>query len=314
MSSQEAVDEMKYEIVDSDTTPSPPSKSLKTNTNESLLSDEIIQEYVQRVQPKVFILTPSYGGTCCISYMSCLMKTIDLCRNYGIPVQVEFCRNDSLVPRARNNLVARAMANTNMTHILFIDSDISWEPLEFIKLLLHDKDVVGGIYPLKRYMWNNIMKDSRNPYNTNVLQTILDRKNGSHLKSFLPDELMIRSNLVKYNVNYLSDSLQIQNNLAKVKHIATGFMMIKRETIEKMFKAYPETKYVDDVNFLHDHENEFAYALFDCRVEEGHYFSEDWLFCKRWQDLDGEVFADVTINLTHTGPEDYFGCYIGSIV
>ena len=312
ISTQEDND-IKYEIIDSDA-PSVPSNTLQTDIRDDILSEEKIKSFVQEHKPKLFILTPCYGGMCYINYMICLIQTIDLCRRHNILVQVEFCRNDSLVPRARNNLIAKAMTDKDMTHVIFIDNDISWEPMEVIKLLLHNKNVVGGIYPLKRYMWNNILQDGKNPYNTNVVQSIIDRKTSSHLKSILPDEMMVRANLVKYNVNYLSETLEIRSNLAKVRHIATGFMMIKRDTFSKMFKEYSNTKYVDDVNFLLEPENENAYALFDCRVEEGHYFSEDWLFCKRWIDIGGEVFADVTVNLTHTGQEDYFGCYIGSIL
>ena len=130
----------------------------------------------------------------------------------------------------------------------------------------------------------------------------------------ITDELMVRCNLVDYNINYISNHVKIENNLAPVKHVATGFMMIQRGAITKMMEAYPDTKYVDDVRFLTPEENAFAYALFDCRVEEGHYFSEDWLFCDRWSKIGGVVYAHITINLTHTGLEDYAGCYLSSIL
>ena len=125
---------------------------------------------------------------------------------------------------------------------------------------------------------------------------------------------LIQFNLLRYNINYLSNSLEITGNLTKVRHLATGFMMIQRCVLEKMMKAFPSTKYVDDVNFLQEHENKYAYALFDCGVEDGHYFSEDWLFCKRWSKMGGDIWLDVSINLIHTGIEDYRGCYVASIL
>ena len=91
-------------------------------------------------------------------------------------------------------------------------------------------------------------------------------------------------------------------------------MMIKRSTIEKMQKAYPTTKYVDDVGFLKENENINAYALFDCGVEEGHYYSEDWLFCHRWSKMGGNIYLDVSINLKHTGIEDFNGSFISTII
>jgi hypothetical protein len=91
-------------------------------------------------------------------------------------------------------------------------------------------------------------------------------------------------------------------------------MMIKRKVIEKMQQAFPSTKYVDDVGFLSLKESEQAFALFDCGVEEGHYFSEDWLFCHRWTKMGGSIHVDVTINLNHTGPVDFRGCYLASVI
>jgi hypothetical protein len=232
----------------------------------------------------------------------------------NIPLKIEFCKNDSLVSRARNNLIARAMTDKDATHFLFIDNDISWDPADILKLLIADKDLVGGIYPLKNYDWEKLVKDPQNPYNSNVVQSWIQKKNDSQLKSMISDAGMVQFNLLRYNINYLSSTLEIQNNLTKVRHLATGFMMIRRKVIDTMMKAFPSTKYVDDVNFLKPEENDMAYALFDCGVEEGHYFSEDWLFCHRWSKMGGEIYVDVSINLTHTGIEDYRGCYVSTII
>ena len=91
-------------------------------------------------------------------------------------------------------------------------------------------------------------------------------------------------------------------------------MMIRRDVIENLSTAFPSTKYTDDVSFLKPEENQFAYALFDCGVEDDHYYSEDWMFCHRWTKLGGSVYIDVTINLMHTGIEDYRGSLISSLL
>ena len=249
-----------------------------------------------------------------MNYVHCLLRTKELFLKYGIELVIEFCKNDSLVSRARNNLVARAMSNKKMTHIMFIDNDITWEPTDILKLIVSDKQLVGGVYPLKHYEWKDLLVDKRNPQNKNVIQSWIDSKNRSQFKDMIPDDLLIQQKLLKYNINYAGTTLDIQNNLAKVKHLATGFMMIKRSVIEKMHKAFPSTKYVDDVGYLHGEENNNAYALFDCGVEDGHYFSEDWLFCHRWTKMGGSIWIDVSINLTHTGIEDYNGSFITTII
>ena len=276
--------------------------------------EDRVSEYLSKNKVCLYILTPHYGGMCHVTYMRSLMKTQDRLRELGVELHIEFCNNDSLVSRARNNLVARAMSNTNMTHMLFIDNDITWDPDSILKLLLAEKPVVGGIYPLKHYNWEKLVNTNPETPNENVIQNWIDRKNQSMFKDAIPDVDLIHHRLLSYNLNLTTNTMRIENNLTKVRHIATGFMMIKRKVIEKLQQAFPSTKYVDDVGFLQPEENMHAYALFDCGVEEGHYFSEDWLFCHRWTKMGGEIHVEVTINLNHTGPVDYRGCYLASII
>lgn len=319
------MDNIKYEVVDSspfqfqntDTSKIESNKTLNldVNTNsDSQTFDEKIRDYIEKNKPRLYILTPCYGSMCYINYVICLMNTINAFKSLNIDVHIEFCKNDSLVTRARNNLIARAMFDLKMTHVLFIDSDISWDPVSILKLLIHDKHVVGGVYPLKHYNWDKLIKDPLNPYKSDIVPSWLKTKNESQLKNIIDDETIIQNKILNYNINYLDNYLTIDNNLAKVKHTATGFMMIQRSVLENMMKAFPSTKYVDDVHFLREEENKFAYALFDCGVEDNHYYSEDWLFCHRWQKMGGDIFIDVSINLNHTGVEDYKGSYIASIV
>jgi hypothetical protein len=285
--------------------------TLKTTVSTNDKMDKIITDYVAKHNPHVCILTPCYGSLCYVNFVHCLIQTISLFQKLNIGLSVEFCKNDSLVSRARNNLIAKAMANPAVTHMMFIDNDITWDPLDIVKLIISDKSLVGGVYPLKKYNWNTILPTSDNP---NPIKQIIDKKNKSQLKSMVSDESAIQHKLLKYNINFLDNVLNIDNNLTKVRHIATGFMMIKRGTIEKMTKAFPSTKYTDDVGFLHGDENKYAYALFDCGVEEDHYFSEDWLFCHRWTKMGGNVYLDVSINLKHTGIEDFNGSFIASVI
>jgi hypothetical protein len=238
------------------------------------------------------------------------MQTKELFQQFNIQLQVLFCKSDSLVTRARNNLIAKAMSNPDMTHMIFIDNDITWDPIDIIKLLIADKSIVGGVYPLKTYNFDKIVPTDKNP---NPIQSIIDRKNSSQLTN-LPNVDTIQMNLLKYNVNYISKNIEVIKNLTQVKHVATGFMMIQRNVIEKMAEVYPSTKYTDDVNFLLPEENKYAYALFDCGVVDDHYLSEDWMFCNRWTTMTGKIWIDVSINLTHTGIHDFKGCYMSSLV
>jgi hypothetical protein len=257
---------------------------------------------------KLIILTPCYGGITHVNYMICLINTIEFFRNVStIKIHVEFCKNDSLVTRARNNLIAKAMKVLDITHLMFIDNDITWNPMEIVKLLISDKDVIGGAYPLKTYNWDYVLKSG------NIKQNIEKKRNNNEIYKFFDDETILKSQLLKYNMNALSNELKIENNVTEIRHLPNGFMMIKREVIEKMFNSYSETKYTDDIGFLLEEENKYAYALFDTGLMDGHYLSEDWYFCERWAKIGGKIHLDVSIILTHTGTEDYTGCFILSM-
>jgi len=275
------------------------------------MSDNIedrIRSYVNENKPHVCILTPCYGSVCFVNYVHCLLRTKEVFEHFNIKLKIEFCKNDSLVSRARNNLIAKAMTHTDVTHIMFIDNDITWDPINIIKLIIANKPVIGGIYPLKNYDWDKIID------NKNLFTEKIENKNKSPFRDIITDRETIQHNLLNYNVNFIKNQIDIQENVAEVKHVPTGFMMIQRNTIEKMMEAYTSTKYTDDVGFLEDHENKYAFALFDCGVEDNHYLSEDWLFCNRWNKIGGSLWIDVSINLSHSGLEDYHGSLLSTLL
>lgn len=267
---------------------------------------ESVKLYVDTYKPVLYLLTPCYGSQCFVNYMVCLINTINTCNQFGIEFHVEFCRNDSLVPRARNNLIARAMANLKTTHILFVDADITWNAIDVVKLVISHQPLIGGLYPLKHFHFDRLNDPS-------IIEKWRKARDSQPFLEHISNEDNLQHNLLRYNFNHGSNP-QIIKNLLEVRHLATGFMMIRRETIETMTQAFPSTKYTDDIGFLKKNENDYAYALFDCSVEEGHYFSEDWMFSQRWVNMGGKIYVNVTINLTHTGIQDFNGSFLTSIL
>jgi hypothetical protein len=278
------------------------------NTNDF---DKKVRAYFSNNKVKLYILTPCFNGLCYTSYVQSLINTMFTFRNLNIDLHIKFCKNDSLVSRARNNLIAEAMFDEESTHFLFIDNDITWSPINILKLLMNDKDIIGGVYPLKHYNWENLLTPIEN---SNFINELKKRKETSQLKDVIPDLEYLKHNMLKYNVNHINNVLSVVDNVAKVKHVATGFMLIKRNVIESMIKAFPTTKYSDDIGYLTQEQNKYAYALFDCGVEDNHYMSEDWMFCHRWSKMGGEIHINISINLIHTGIEEYNGCYMSTLV
>ena len=98
---------------------------------------------------RVHICMPCYGGQLTESTFMSYIKWANVARQLGLDWTVETMTNESLISRARNTLTAKFLHTKESTHLMFIDADIGWEPWHLLVMLNHDKDVVGGLYPMK---------------------------------------------------------------------------------------------------------------------------------------------------------------------
>jgi hypothetical protein len=98
---------------------------------------------------RVHICMPCYGGMLTEQTFMSFVKWANTCRQLGIDWTVETMTNESLISRARNTLSAKFLHTEGSTHLMFIDADIGWEPWHLLALLNADKDVIGGLYPMK---------------------------------------------------------------------------------------------------------------------------------------------------------------------
>lgn len=97
---------------------------------------------------KIHFLTPCYGGNITeVCFSSYLGFTIMAMQN-GINFQIDTLSNESNVNRARNSCAAKFLSG-DCTHLMFVDADIQFNPKDIVKLINHDKEIVGGIYPQK---------------------------------------------------------------------------------------------------------------------------------------------------------------------
>jgi len=111
---------------------------------------------------------------------------------------------------------------------------------------------------------------------------------------------------VNYVIN-LKPETKIQGDIFTVDTAGTGFLIFRRSVYEQLIAAHPDTKYVDDVGLGKQYEP-MMYSIFDCKIDaRGHYLSEDWLFCRRWQELGGEIWAHSKVLLNHIGHYEFQG-------
>lgn len=232
------------------------------------------------------IATPCYGGVVTSLYHESILRLFAACLPRGVEMTPLLMPGDSLITRARNELVARFLENAAATHLFFIDADIGFAPEQAFRLIDFDADIAAAAYPLKGLEWDR-------------------------LKSVAGKGEIKPEAFFKY-VYAVANPARIEgrNNFIKATYAGTGFMLIRRAALEKMCAAYPELHYRTihaQADPLRD--SAHRYALFDCMIEPetGAYLSEDFTFCRRWTQLGGEIWVDAESKLTHIGPVPFAG-------
>lgn len=272
----------------------------KSSADDALhrLLDEKIEIPVSVLRQKhIFIATPCYGGQIGEPYFRSMMRLAIMCSKYEIPYTISTLANESLVTRGRNTLVSFFMENPNATHLFFIDADIEFNPQDLLRMVAYDKPVTVGAYPKKAVNWDSIINAARKDPDETA-QTIEGHSSNYVVNfEFLTDE----------EGNRLPQ-VQIVDNLIKLKDAGTGFMCIRKDTIQKMFDAHPELKYKNDINVDMKFEP-YMYALFDTMIdpESRRYLSEDYTFCRLWQNMGGDVYLDPRTALNHVGHYTFRG-------
>ncbi len=246
---------------------------------------------------KLFVATPMYGGMNHGLYMKSCLDLQATMAKYGIEIKFSFLFNESLITRARNYLVDEFL-RTDYTHMLFIDSDIHFNPQDVIALLALDKDVIGGPYPKKSMNWGNIASAARNHPNMD------------------PRELETLVGEYVFNVVKGTQQFQVTEPL-EVMEIGTGHMMIKRQVFEKLNQAFPMIRYKPDhVGQANFDGTRYIHAYFDTVIDtkesivgggSDRYLSEDYMFCQMWRKMGGQIYLCPWMKTQHIGTYAFTG-------
>lgn len=100
---------------------------------------------------RVYIGTPAYGGVVHAAFTSSLNDAIQALAKRGVQSAWVHTNGESLVHRARDTITAQFMADVDATHLMWIDADIGFRGDDVIRLLAHDQDIIGAVYPKKKY-------------------------------------------------------------------------------------------------------------------------------------------------------------------
>ncbi len=94
----------------------------------------------------------------------------------------------------------------------------------------------------------------------------------------------------------------------RIRYAGTGFLLIRRQALERMCARYPQLRYKRDHSLDAVDASDNRFALFECLIDkDGTYLSEDFAFCKRWTDMGGEIWADLDSSFNHVGPMSFCG-------
>lgn len=222
---------------------------------------EIRVEIGELQKKKLFVATPMYGGQCAGMYTRSIADLSAICAKYGIALQLYFLFNESLITRARNYCVDEFL-RSDATHLMFIDSDIGFNPQDVLALLAlqtddSEYDIIGGPYPKKCISWEKI-KQAVDKGVADENPSVLDRYVGDYV--FNP----------KGNQNQIPLGQPVE-----VLEIGTGFMMIRRSAFDAIKNAYPNLSYKPDhVRTEHFDGSREIHAYFDCVIDRGYTFDD----------------------------------------
>jgi cellulose synthase/poly-beta-1,6-N-acetylglucosamine synthase-like glycosyltransferase len=233
---------------------------------------------------KVFLSTPCYGGLCLEKYMIGIIKLQLHLIKHGIQLYIDTTENESLVHRARNVAVGRFMQKTDADYFMFIDADVDFDPDSVLRLINSGHDISVACYPKKCVMWDQAASAVKGGDDRNMA--------------------MLSSSLV---LNFGAARRPVENGFIEILDGPTGFMLIKREVFTKLEEKFPE------LWCKNDHQNrdfDDYHACFDCMIdpETKRYLSEDYAFCRRWQQCGGKIYADINTTLGHVGNLPFSGC------
>lgn len=232
---------------------------------------------------KVAIGTPMYGGVCHAGFMQSVYGLISLLYSKGHSGIFLSVLNESLISRARND-IARNFLETDADILLFVDSDITFNPEDIYDMLMLNEDVIGSVVPLRKINWKSLHDG------------IVAYEGKEHPNKF--------GKFFNINTNTPEEiyDLVIDRKPFEVLRIGTAILSIKRKVFDQMKEIVP-IYYSNNQG----EERKKSWDFFPIYVDNETLVSEDFSFCNRWRDMGNKVMAVGHYNIVHTGTFDYVG-------
>jgi len=268
-----------------------------------------IQVKVEELRKKkIFVATPMYGGQCSGMFAKACIDLATMCSNYGVDCRFFFIFNESLITRARNYLVDEFLRQEEYTHLMFIDSDIHFDPKDVLSLAVlcdHEKPIIGGPYGKKVIAWEKVKQ---------AVDCGIADDDPDELSKFVGD----------FVFNPVSGTKELLvTEPVEVLEIGTGFMMVDRKVFNTFREAYPRFHYKPDHNRSENFKGDrYIHAYFDTVIDNDQYMpggesgnsdrylSEDYMFCQLSRKIGHKIYLCPWMKLGHVGSYVFDGSMV----
>jgi hypothetical protein len=234
---------------------------------------------------RIFVGTPVHSDVS-IHYFKACLEFQKECFVRKIPIMFQVMKS-SLVTQGRQLCVA-SFLQSDCTHLLFIDSDISFSYKSIERLIAYDKEITLIPYPIKSM-------------DSDKLRARI--KAGSELDPKLLGNQYTLSIEDPKKIN-------VEDGFIEVERGPAGCMLIKRETFDKLIKEYPE--FTIEQHTLIDGKlvkRPHMYNFFDTywNPNDKTYTGEDFYFCKLAKHAGIKMYALIDEYISHHGEFTYTG-------
>ena len=236
---------------------------------------------------KLFVTSPT-TGLVDIHYLRSIFLLQAECHKRKCHIQLHL-HKASLVTFGRNHCTS-AFLSTDYTHMVFIDTDIEFNPEDIFRMIEADKEVILIPYPLKSYDW---------------------RKADEMWNNY---KMPLNKGGFTWPIKVLNpEDMEVNNGIVEIEKGPAGCMVIKRSAYEMLIKYYPNFK-LNQKNLIDEKvkSSEFSYNFWDTGYDEseGKVVGEDFAFCNRFRTAGGNVFALIDAEITHHGSAPFKARFI----
>ena len=218
------------------------------------------------MKPSVMIAMPCYDSVK-VSTMVAVIKVIQQLAKSGVAVGINTMKSP-LIHQARNYLTS-VFLNSDFTHLLFLDSDVEFEPEAVLRMLVAKKDLICTPY---------------------------------RVKSMEVDKKM-------YTVELKKDARMEPGEVLEITAGPTGIMLIHRDVFKKIIEKFPELKIKNSVFPTPGPDHEYYYNFFDFKFEDGYSVAEDVSFCQLMRKAGFKLYANTASFTKHHGSYAWKGTF-----